>query len=278
MGVPCQTRAARSIEQRILPLSPPAPSSSSSTLSAPLVEHGAGAFTVLKTGVSFVRTERKDAAGRNTAWLVVRIDLGAVVPTVRAPPHNRLERLADDPGVAFAVNGGFFELSGAPTGLLSSRGQRVGVWGPHAGSGILLVSNGRARLVSSDKMPVLEGVELAVQCGPRLIEPGGAVGIHHDDGKRAARTAACIRDEGRELDVVLAWTRNSDRDGPGLLELARWLAAPIALGDRSGCESALNLDGGPSTGVYFRGFPDELRKPFGPVPWALVIAESSARD
>jgi hypothetical protein len=142
----------------------------------------------------------------------------------------------------------------------------------------LLVADGRARLASSEKLPSTEGIELAVQCGPRLIEPGGAIGIYHDDGKRAARTAACIREEGRELDLVLAWTRNSDRDGPGLLELARWLAAPIAQGDRSGCESALNLDGGPSTGVYFRDFPDRLRKPFGPVPWALVIAEPSSRD
>ena len=99
----------------------------------------------------------------------------------------------------------------------------------------------------------------------------GRLVLRRDDHKRAARTAACIRNGGRELDLVLAWTRNSDKDGPGLAQLARWLAEPILDGDGSGCEAALNLDGGPSTGIVLAEPPEELHRPFGHVPWALVV-------
>ena len=59
--------------------------------------------------------------------------------------------------------------------------------------------------------------------------------------------------------------------GPGLLQLARWLSEPLAPGEASGCEAALNLDGGPSTGFIVRGPPALFREPLGPVPFALVL-------
>jgi hypothetical protein len=157
-----------------------------------------------------------------------------------------------------------------------SHGQRIGELDPRGGSGVLVVGRHGARLVPSDGAVESTPGDVVLQCGPRLVEPDGSLGIHGDDGKRAARTVACVRDAGRELDLVLAWTRNSDHDGPGLFEMAEWLREPLVDGDASGCEAALNLDGGPSTGAVVRGFPGELRKPYGRVPWAIALVDGLA--
>jgi hypothetical protein len=236
----------------------------------------ASSLVAVSNGVSYARTERRDRRGRNTEWFVLRLALGAVDLDVRRPPNARLERLAQDPSVVAAVNGGFFEADGSASGLLVSRGQRIGELDPRGGSGVLVVGRRGARLVPSDGAFESTAGDVVLQCGPRLVEPDGSLGIRSDDGKRAARTVACVRDAGRELDFVLAWTRNSDHDGPGLFEMAEWLREPLVDGDGSGCEAALNLDGGPSTGVVVRGSPGELRKPYGRVPWAIALVDGLA--
>ena len=47
------------------------------------------------------------------------------------------------------------------------------------------------------------------------------------------------------VEIVLARGRNDEPGGPSLFRLARWLVA-------EGCEDALILDGGPSTGAAWR--------------------------
>ena len=51
------------------------------------------------------------------------------------------------------------------------------------------------------------------------------------------------------------------------------VAAPSPVGDPAGCEMALNLDGGPSTGVIVRGARDARNPALGPVPWVLVARD-----
>jgi hypothetical protein len=121
-------------------------------------------------------------------------------------------------------------------------------------------------------------VRLAVQCGPRLVEHDGTIGIHRDDGRRYARTAACVREGGRTLDFVLVWNAGDPMRGPGLLSFARMLlASPSFVGDAAPCERALNLDGGPSTGAFVRGRPALSHDALGPVPFALVARAARAR-
>ena len=90
--------------------------------------------------------------------------------------------------------------------------------------------------------------------------------IRSDDGNRADRTALCLRDGGRTLDVVVARTNDAaGRDGPTLYRFARALA-------RRGCQQALNLDGGPSTGVAWRdGEQVRFLPPRSPVRHAVAI-------
>src|SRR5262249_34925058 len=103
--------------------------------------------------------------------------------------------------------------------------------------------------------------EFAVQNSPRLIEGAGQLGIHHDDGKRASRTAVCVR--GARLDVLVALA--PPREGPTLYETAR------LLGDL-GCQAALNLDGGPSSGLWLR--PDTgiaSSAPLAPIAYGIAV-------
>ncbi|HKU37074.1 MAG TPA: phosphodiester glycosidase family protein, partial [Polyangiales bacterium] len=103
--------------------------------------------------------------------------------------------------------------------------------------GTLIVQQTRARILRSSQLPrTPAGVELAVQCKPRLVEARKVVSGLNAQG-HAARTAICLRDGGHTLDAYLS--DPADR-GPTLAELGDWLAA-------EGCDDALNLDGGPST-------------------------------
>jgi uncharacterized protein YigE (DUF2233 family) len=223
-------------------------------------------------GVSYQRSEKPDEQGRSLAWLVVRVDLERNdVQAVRSP-GNSLDGFRTQPSIIAAIDGGYFEPDHAPSGWLLSRGQTHGVMHPRAGSGVLIVRNQRADVISSTgDLPVSPPPELAVQCGPRLVEREQVVGIHRDDGRRFARTAACVRSGGRILDFVLTWSMDQPLRGPGLLHFARLLAQPSSTDESVGCEVALNLDGGPSTGAYLRASPEASHPALGPVPWALVI-------
>jgi exopolysaccharide biosynthesis protein len=77
---------------------------------------------------------------------------------------------------------------------------------------------------------------------------------------RAARTAACVRDGGRTLELYLTEPRDL---GPSLSELAHFLL-------EQGCEHALNLDGGPSTAAAYRDAGQLVRVGAGrELPYAL---------
>jgi hypothetical protein len=216
---------------------------------------------------------RVDEGGHHIVWTVIRADLARVEPVIRSPWRKRLESFASDPDVKVAVNGGFYEPDESPSGWLVSEGVSLAPANRRGGSGSFVVRDGRAEIAPVSPTLPVSVPEFALQCGPRLVEPGGALGIRADDGKRAARTVLCLREGGYELDIVLAWTRNGDRDGPTLLQMARWLMGGLLPSDPSGCEAALNLDGGPSTGIYLRDDEARAHKPFGKVPFALVLRE-----
>ncbi len=214
------------------------------------------------------------------SWAVVRIDVARVRMSVERTPDDAIGALwRGDHTVLAVVDGGFFEPDHSASGLVFSGGVAIAPPGPRGGSGVLRVRGDRVDVVPLD---VRDGgtfaptadLSTAVQCGPRVIEAGGAWGIHRHDGRYAARTVACVRDEGRTLDLIAAWDRDEPRRGPELHDLATLLAGPSPVGDSVGCEVALNLDGGPSTGVYARA-PDGAgaleHEPVGPTPWGLAV-------
>lgn len=146
-------------------------------------------------------------------------------------------------GARIVVNGGFWDRDNEPEGLAISGGREITPFDLELGGGVLVIRNDRAELHDAEAFTLPSDVDFAVQCKPRLIV-AGANNIRRDDGRRAQRTALCIRDEGRTLDLVLAVSAVRE-EGPSLYELA------LALLEH-GCENALNLDGGPSSGAVWR--------------------------
>lgn len=145
-------------------------------------------------------------------------------------------------GAALVVNGGFFGQHTEPLGLVISGGKKVSVFSPSMSGGVLFVTGDVGRLSATEDYKS-GPADFAIQCRPRLVV-GSHANIRSDDGKRAARTALCLRKAGQTLEFILA--SEEKNGGPTLFELATELA-----GD--GCEEALNLDGGPSTGWASRG-------------------------
>lgn len=204
---------------------------------------------------------------------VLRLDLARVELEVRRLDDHLFSPLFQDPSIDVAINGGYFERDFSSSGLVLVRGLVRSPLSARGGSGVLVVRDGIASLVASDSpeasAEALGDAALALQCGPRLVEVGGAIGIARDDGRRAARTAICLRDGGRVLDLIVA-RRRDGLGGPSLHTLATWMVAGVLPGE-PGCEAGLNLDGGPSTALYVRGAPSARRLPPGPVVDALVV-------
>jgi Phosphodiester glycosidase len=164
---------------------------------------------------------------------------------------------------ALVVNGGFFDPETQPLGLAISDGRTLSPFSRGMSGGVLWTSEGIVHLTATEDYEA-GAVDFAIQCRPRLVV-ASRVNIHGDDGRRARRTAICVRDGGRTLEVVIAGEGRANA-GPTLLELAEELVA-------EGCEEALNLDGGPSTGWASRladGGVD-LVPPRGPVRHVVVV-------
>jgi uncharacterized protein YigE (DUF2233 family) len=218
-------------------------------------------------GIRVVTLERA-YEGRFTRVVIVRLDLSRVTLGIETLPNLRFESVFARTDIDFAINGGFFEPGYVPSGLNIAGGVVLSPLMRRGGSGVLVVHDDVARLVSFDEAKALSGVDFAIQCGPRLIETDGSLGIASETPPRARRTALCIRDGGKTLDLVVA-TRRDAYTGPSLRTFAEWLKEGMPPGD-TGCEAALNLDGGPSTGVFVRGQPSADVHAYGLVVQALV--------
>jgi exopolysaccharide biosynthesis protein len=157
----------------------------------------------------------------------------------------RLDEVLERTSAELVVNAGFFDPAGEPLGLAVSDSRVLSPASKTMSGGVLRIDGGIGKLVATEDFELSAPIpNFAVQCRPRLVV-GGRVNIRQDDGPRAARTALCLRDAGRTLEIVLG-RPTSGVPEPTLYELAVSLAS-------LGCSDALNLDGGPSTGAAFRG-------------------------
>lgn len=147
------------------------------------------------------------------------------------------------PSTLLVVNAGYFTPEHEATGLLVSDGQAYGVpYGDFAGM-FAVLPGGRVevRWLGTQPYDPNEMVLQGVQSFPMLVRPGGTLGFpaDADDGRPARRTVVAQDREGNILFIV------APRGYLTLHELARWLTeSDLAL------DTALNLDGGQSTGLY----------------------------
>ena len=165
---------------------------------------------------------------------------------------------------SLAINGGYFAPSTEAEGLVIAAGKTLSPFAPALGGGVLVVRGGRAELRDAAGFSPPADADFAIQARPRLVV-AGAVNLRGDDGRKAERTALCVRDEGRRLEVIVAHGKTAAPGGPTLTLLAEMLAS-------RGCEGALNLDGGPSTGAAWQGADRvEVRPPRAGIRHALTF-------
>jgi len=168
------------------------------------------------------------------------------------------------PGALAAVNGGYFEADFRPSTWVVANGVELAPKSDTSKGGVLALGAGGLYVGPVSGLgfaPVL-----AVQSFPLVVEAEGKAGVYRDDGRRAARTIACLVDDTLHF-IVIAAPRG---DGPTLFETAALLRQPSPAG--FGCRRALNLDGGPSSGVWFGpAVHAKPRPPFAKVGYAIVI-------
>jgi hypothetical protein len=150
--------------------------------------------------------------------------------------------IAAQAGAIAACNGGYFEPPKMlPSGLEIAGGVRTGTLDlamPFGGT--FLVEGGKGSIIASEKFVDHPGISDLIQCCPRLVESGLPIkGIGGEN--LAQRTFVLTDGKGR-------WAIGVSGN-IGLPGLASILCNPKILSELQ-VQSALNLDGGPSTALW----------------------------
>lgn len=198
------------------------------------------AWKPVEPGVEHAREWTHDGA---VPFDLYRFDLARFRPEVIISATRPFARrraadvLQDTPGAVAVVNGGFFDVKGAPLGLRIARGKTIVPLRPHVDWGVLLVGGRRARIVHSSEYVAARDIDAAIQVGPRILIEGVVPPLKP---QVARRTAVAVTKDGASLTLVVA---------PSAVDAAA-LGARLA---ELGFHSALLLDGGPSTQLALRG-------------------------
>ncbi len=169
-----------------------------------------------------------------------------------APGQTKLAAVLETEGIPAGVNGGFFHEDMRPVGLLVADGVEIHPFQKaKLLSGVLSVRSGRMEIVRSSAFRSGRDLQEAIQCGPMLVEAGSAVG-GLSDSTRARRTVVLTDGRGR-WGLVYATSLT-------LADTARILLVPGVFGDWTP-RTALNLDGGGSSGLWAMASPTPVSRP-----------------
>jgi uncharacterized protein YigE (DUF2233 family) len=217
-------------------------------------------------GLSLRRINVYRVAGQKaTPLVVVRVDPAKVRLRVAYTPDRPrgLGRWFAEEQPLAAINGGFFTSEYRTTALIISDGIAKGSSYEGFGGMLAVARDGSIWLQPLHDQPydASKPIVQAMQSFPMLVFPGGAPTSFDDNGQRARRTAVAIDRAGRLLLIV------SPTSDLTLHELADWLRqSDLEI------ERALNLDGGPSTGLYLNdGAASEQIDSLGPLPIVLLV-------
>lgn len=169
-----------------------------------------------------------------------------------SPGTTKLAGVLAAAGCVAGVNGGYFQDDFRPVGLMVAGGSQV-----HAFekakllSGILAVRGARIEIVRPSHFQNPGDVREAIQCGPMLVEGGHPVaGLNAE--RSARRTVVATDGRGQWALIYVTSVTLSDA--------ARILTTPGVLGDWVP-STALNLDGGSSSGLWAAATPDAVSRP-----------------
>ena len=218
----------------------------------------------VKTGSLAARGSASTAAHALWGFSDLGVDLARLRLEIEpAKGGAPLSRLLPE-GALAVVNGGYFEADFRPSTWLKRAGVELAPKLDTSKGGVLALGESGAYLGPFAGLGFEP--ELAIQSFPLIVEADGKPGIYRDDGRRAARTVVCLVESQLHF-IVIAAPRG---DGPTLFETAALMREQAPRG--FGCKVALNLDGGPSSGVYFSSqVAAKQRIPFANVGYAVAI-------
>ncbi len=204
------------------------------------------AWQSLAPGVE-VRYEHWKGAGGNTDTVnIARFDLHKVHIRVGYQPDQPLylNNWASKIGALALINGGYFDQQNRPTALLISDGQAYGTTYSGFGGMLAVDAQGNVTLRSLRDQPydpTTEQFQQMTQSSPMLIIDGQRTQFTANAASQR-RSVVALDKQGRLLLIV------SPSNSFTLDETADLLAAS----DLS-IQTALNLDGGASTGLFVKG-------------------------
>lgn len=176
---------------------------------------------------------------------IVRIDPRMVTLSVGYQPDKPLlmSQWMQQENAAAIINGGYFDQNDRATALVISNGQTYGSTYSGFGGMLSVASNGGINLRSLSQQPYDPGDSLtqAVQCSPMLVA-GGKRTQFNDTPSQSRRSMVAMDSQGKLLFI----------SSPDEVFSLDQLADLLVSSDLS-IKTALNLDGGASTGLFVNG-------------------------
>ena len=176
---------------------------------------------------------------------IVRFNLHQVKLSVDYQPNQPLsmQQWMQKEKAAALINGGYFDGLDHATALVIANGQASGTSYQGFGGMLDVTSQGKVQLRSLHDQPYdpSEGLLQATQCTPMLIENGKRTQFNSDT-KTSPRSMVALDKQGRLLFIA----------SPSLAFTLDDIATLLEKSDL-GLVTALNLDGGSSTGLYVNG-------------------------
>jgi uncharacterized protein YigE (DUF2233 family) len=176
---------------------------------------------------------------------IVRVDPKTVTLSVGYQPDKPLlmSQWMRQEHAAAIINGGYFDQNDQATALVISNGQIYGSSYSRFGGMLSMDSNGHIKLRSLRQQPYDPGESLmqAVQCSPMLVE--GSKRTQFSAAPSQSRRSIVATDKNGKLLFI---------SSPDDIFTLDQLADLLASSDLS-ISTALNLDGGASTGLFVNG-------------------------
>ncbi|HTI15496.1 MAG TPA: phosphodiester glycosidase family protein [Dictyobacter sp.] len=206
-----------------------------------------GQWKQAKPGVEVQYANWKAPSGHQDTVIITRFNLHQVHLYVGYQPNNPLT-LSDwmkQTGATAIINGGYFDTNNQATGLIVSNGQASGTSYTDQGGMLSVNTQGAVAITSLIQHPFdgdTNQLEQATQCAPMLMVNGKETQFD-DNAAQRRRTVVAMDKDGNLLFIV------SPSDAFTVTDMADLLASHTELN----IQTALNLDGGSSTGIYLNG-------------------------
>ncbi|MFV9505880.1 MAG: phosphodiester glycosidase family protein [Oscillochloridaceae bacterium umkhey_bin13] len=216
-----------------------------------------------------LRRLRVELQGQLVPLSIVRLDPTQVQFRVGYAPDQppTLSQWARQEAALAVINGGFFDAKGRTVALLVQAGQPLGSSYVGRGGMFAVAPDGTVSLRALSDLPYDPSVPISegLQGWPTLVRTAGEATYTYEDGQRSRRSVLAMDQAGRVL-LIAAPTAAFT-----LAELSHWLAtADLEIA------TAINLDGGSSTGLWLSGDGVAERiDPFVGLPIVLIVTPRS---